>query len=178
RRAGTDPPQRYGSQQAIAVDQKPSENVLRAMQKITDNVGTTEALMRGIGAAARAAAHELALARPDAKNRALAEAAKALRRVTAKILEANVRDVEAARAAGRPDAFIDRLTLTEARVAAIAKGLEDIAALADPVGAVLADWTRPNGLRIQRVRVPIGVIGIIYESRPNVTADAGALSLK
>ena len=148
------------------------------MQKTTDIDKSTEALMHGIGTAARAAAHELGLAPRETKDRALVEAAKALRRDTAKILDANARDVAAARAAGRPDSFVDRLALTEARVDAIAKGLEEIAALADPVGAVLADWTRPNGLRIQRVRVPIGVIGIIYESRPNVTADAGALSLK
>ena len=148
------------------------------MQKTTDIDKSTEALMHGIGTAARAAAHELGLAPRETKDRALIEAAKALRRDTAKILDANARDVAAARAAGRPDSFVDRLALTEARVDAIAKGLEEIAALADPVGAVLADWTRPNGLRIQRVRVPIGVIGIIYESRPNVTADAGALSLK
>lgn len=148
------------------------------MQKATDIETNTATLMSGIGAAARRAAHALALAKPDAKNRALTEAAEALRRDTAKILDANARDVAAARAAGRPDSFVDRLALTDARVAAIAKGLEDIAALDDPVGAVLAGWTRPNGLRIQRVRVPIGVIGIVYESRPNVTADAGALSLK
>ena len=148
------------------------------MQKATDIDETTEALMRGIGTAARTAAHALALASSETKNLALREAAKALRRDTAKILEANALDVEAARAAGRPASFVDRLALTDARVDAIAKGLEEIAALADPVGAILADWTRPNGLRIQRVRVPIGVIGIIYESRPNVTADAGALSLK
>ena len=148
------------------------------MQKTTDIDENTRALMRGLGTAARAASHELGLAPREAKDRALLEAAKALRRDTAKILDANARDVEAARAAGRPESFVDRLALTDARVDAIAKGLEEIAALADPVGSVLADWTRPNGLRIQRVRVPIGVIGIIYESRPNVTADAGALSLK
>ncbi|AHB49607.1 gamma-glutamyl phosphate reductase [Hyphomicrobium nitrativorans NL23] len=148
------------------------------MQKTTDIDKNTEALMRGLGTAARTAAHALALASPETKDLALREAAKALRRDTAKILEANALDVAAARAAGRPASFVDRLALTPARVDAIAKGLEEIAALADPVGAVLADWTRPNGLRIQRVRVPIGVIGIIYESRPNVTADAGALSLK
>ena len=148
------------------------------MQKTTDINKNTEALMHGLGTAARTAAHALALASPETKDLALREAAKALRRDTAKILEANTLDVEAARAAGRPASFVDRLALTPARVDAIAKGLEEIAALDDPVGAVLADWTRPNGLRIQRVRVPIGVIGIIYESRPNVTADAGALSLK
>ena len=148
------------------------------MQKATDISDDIPSLMRSIGSAARGAAHALALAKPDAKNRALTEAATALRREASKILGANARDVDAARAAGRPDSFVDRLALTDARITAIAKGLEEIAALDDPVGAVLADWTRPNGLRIQRVRVPIGVIGIIYESRPNVTADAGALSLK
>ena len=148
------------------------------MQKATAIDGTIETQMRDIGTAARAASRTLALAPTEVKNRALAEAAKALRRDTAKILEANAQDVAAARAAGRPDSFVDRLALTAARASAIAKGLEEIAALADPVGTILADWTRPNGLRIQRVRVPIGVIGIIYESRPNVTADAGALSLK
>src|SRR6478735_8728507 len=84
----------------------------------------------------------------------------------------------APRASGRPESFVDRLVLNDKRVEAIAAGLEEVAALADPVGAVLAEWTRPNGLRFQRKRVPIGVIGIIYESRPNVTADAGALCLK
>ena len=148
------------------------------MQKTTDIDTNTEALMDGLGTAARTAAHALALASSETKDLALREAAKALRRETRTILEANARDVDAARATGRPASFVDRLALTDARVDAIAKGLEEIAALADPVGSVLADWTRPNGLRIQRVRVPIGVIGIIYESRPNVTADAGALSLK
>ena len=95
-----------------------------------------------------------------------------------KILAANAQDVEAARAKGRDAAFIDRLALDEARVAAMAKGLRDIASLADPVGEVMARWRRPNGLEISRVRVPIGVIGIIYESRPNVTADAAGLCLK
>ena len=94
------------------------------------------------------------------------------------VLAANALDIAAAKAADRPASFIDRLKLDEKRVEAIAKGLEDIAALADPVGTVLAEWTRPNGLKFQRVRVPLGVIAIIYESRPNVTADAGALSLK
>jgi glutamate-5-semialdehyde dehydrogenase len=95
-----------------------------------------------------------------------------------KILAANAQDVEAARAKGRDAAFIDRLALDQARVAAMAKGLRDIARLPDPVGDVMARWTRPNGLEISRVRVPIGVIGIIYESRPNVTADAAGLCLK
>ncbi len=140
--------------------------------------GDTKAMMLAIGRAARAAAREIALA-PDAqKSLALTEAAKALRAATPAILAANARDVEAARAAGRPASFIDRLALDAKRIEAVAKGVEEIAALADPVGTVLAEWTRPNGLRFERVRVPLGVIGIIYESRPNVTADAGALCLK
>jgi glutamate-5-semialdehyde dehydrogenase len=133
-------------------------------------------LIASLGAAARAAAAELALASTEAKNRALTEAARALRAEAATILAANARDLEAARTLTA--ALRDRLALDETRVEAIARGLEDVAALPDPVGTVLAAWTRPNGLDIQRVRVPLGVIGIIYESRPNVTADAGALCLK
>jgi len=148
------------------------------MQKAADTPTPTDTLMHGIGEAARAAAHRLALAPRAIKDEALLAAAEAVRRDTTEILAANARDVAAAHAGGRAASFIDRLTLTEMRIAAIARGLEEVAALADPIGTVLADWTRPNGLRIQRVRVPIGVIGIIYESRPNVTADAGALSLK
>ena len=148
------------------------------MQKTTDTTEATATLMRGIGVAAREAARALALAPRAAKDEALAAAARAIRRDAAAVLEATARDVAAAKAAGRLPSFVDRLVLDPKRIEAIAHGLEDVAALADPVGTVLADWTRPNGLRIQRVRVPIGVIGIIYESRPNVTADAGALSLK
>ncbi|WP_333793649.1 glutamate-5-semialdehyde dehydrogenase [Hyphomicrobium sp.] len=148
------------------------------MQKSTESTDATSSLMRSIGAAAREASHALALAPRTVKDKALHAAAEAIRREAPAILAANARDVEAARATGRIASYIDRLVLDEKRVGAIAQGLEDIAALADPIGTVLADWTRPNGLRIQRVRVPIGVIGIIYESRPNVTADAGALSLK
>ena len=135
-------------------------------------------IMRAIGQRARAAAHELALAPTETKNAALKAAAAALRSATPNILAANARDIEAAKEAGRPAAFVDRLMLDEGRVAGIAKSIEDVAALGDPVGAVLAEWTRPNGLAFQRIRVPLGVIGIIYESRPNVTADAGALALK
>jgi glutamate-5-semialdehyde dehydrogenase len=138
----------------------------------------TDAIMDTIGTRARAAAHVLALAPTEAKNAALRAAAEVLRKATPAILAANAKDVAAAREAGRPAAFIDRLTLDEGRVAGIAHSLEEIAGLADPVGSVLAEWTRPNGLAFQRVRVPLGVIGIIYESRPNVTADAGALALK
>ena len=143
-----------------------------------DKTAGTDALMDAIGKRARAAAHALALAPTEAKNTALRAAAEALRKATPDILAANAKDVAAARKAGRPAAFVDRLALDEARIGAMAKGLEEIARLADPVGTVLAAWTRPNGLEFERVRVPLGVIAIIYESRPNVTADAGALALK
>jgi len=143
-----------------------------------DKTAGTDAVMDAIGKRARAAAHVLALAPTAAKNTALRAAAEALRKATADILSANAKDVAAARKAGRPAAFVDRLALDETRIGAMANGLEEIAGLADPVGTVLARWTRPNGLAFERVRVPLGVIGIIYESRPNVTADAGALALK
>jgi glutamate-5-semialdehyde dehydrogenase len=112
------------------------------------------------------------------KDAALAAAAARLRADAAAVLDANARDMDAARAKGLSPAMLDRLRLDAARVEQMALGLEAIAALPDPIGTVLAEWTRPNGLRIQRVRVPLGVVGIIYESRPNVTADAGALCLK
>jgi glutamate-5-semialdehyde dehydrogenase len=134
--------------------------------------------MRDIGRAARAAAATLALTSTNAKNGALLVMAAMLRNFDAQILATNAGDVEAARNAGRASSFIDRLTLTPARVEAMARGLEEIAELPDPVGDVMAAWTRPNGLTIERVRVPLGVIGMIYESRPNVTADAGGLCLK
>ncbi len=143
-----------------------------------DREAPTAKLMNAMGRNARAAAAELALASTEAKNAALRAAAKALRKSTPDILAANAKDLAAAREARRPAAFIDRLMLDEARVAAMAKGLDEIAELPDPVGTVLAHWKRPNGLDFERVRVPLGVIGIIYESRPNVTADAGALALK
>jgi len=137
-----------------------------------------EALMQQIGRDAVAAAAALALAGTEAKNRALTSAADAVRARSAGILAANDADMAAAGAAGLGAAMLDRLRLDPKRVEAIARGLEEIAALPDPVGTVIAEWSRPNGLRIQRVRVPLGVVGIIYESRPNVTADAGALCLK
>jgi glutamate-5-semialdehyde dehydrogenase len=139
---------------------------------------STEDTMLAIGRRAREASRQLALASPGAKSEALHAAAKALREAAPAILTANEKDLAAARAAGRPAAFIDRLLLNEARIAAMADGVDEIAELADPVGTVLAEWTRPNGLTLQRVRVPIGTIGIIFESRPNVTADAGALAVK
>ncbi len=135
-------------------------------------------MMAEVGRRARRAAAELAGASTEAKNAALKAMAANIRAREAEILEANAKDVENARKAGRTDAFIDRLALDEGRIEGIASGLEAIAELPDPVGSVMAEWERPNGLRIARVRVPIGVIGIIYESRPNVTADAGALCMK
>lgn len=139
--------------------------------------GTAELMLR-IGRAARAASHELALASADRKNEALHAAANAVRASVTAILEANAKDVDSARDRGTTSAFIDRLTLNAGRIESIASSLEDIARLDDPVGTVLAKWQRPNGLVMERVRVPLGVVGIIYESRPNVTADAGALCLK
>jgi glutamate-5-semialdehyde dehydrogenase len=136
------------------------------------------ALMQGIGRAAVDASVPLALADAAVKNRALLAAAAAVRDRRAVILEANDADVRAARAAQLSAALLDRLALDDQRIEAMARGIEAVAALPDPVGVISAQWTRPNGLTIQRVRVPLGVIGIIYESRPNVTADAGALCLK
>jgi glutamate-5-semialdehyde dehydrogenase len=143
----------------------------------TDAAGL-EQTMLGMGQAARTAARALALASSEAKNGALRTAARILIESTPAILAANAADVAAAKAGGTTAAFVDRLTLDAARVRAIATALEEIAALPDPVGGVIAEWTRPNGLRISRVRTPIGVVGIIFESRPNVTADAGGLCLK
>ena len=136
------------------------------------------ATMRAVGVRAREAARVLALATAEAKNAALAAAAREVRAQRAAILLANERDLAEARASGVSTAFMDRLALDAQRVEAIAKGLDDIATLSDPVGEVIARWTRPNGLVIERVRTPLGVVGIVYESRPNVTADAGALCLK
>ena len=142
--------------------------------KETDVAGT----MAEIGRRARAAARTLALASTETKNRALTAGAASLRKNSAAILAENAKDVADMKKAGGTAAFIDRLTLTEARIEAMAAGLEAIAALPDPVGSLMAEWDRPNGLHIARVRTPLGVIGVIFESRPNVTADAGALCLK
>jgi glutamate-5-semialdehyde dehydrogenase len=141
----------------------------------TDDVGV---IMAGIGAAARNAAGPMAQASTEAKNKALTVAAETVAASTPEILVANAIDVEEAKTKVLSGAMIDRLMLTEDRIAAMANGLVEIAALDDPVGAVIAEWDRPNRLHISRVRVPLGVIGVIYESRPNVTADAGALCLK
>jgi len=134
--------------------------------------------MNALGARGRAAAATLRNASSESKNRAILAAADALRARTREVLSANAADVAAAQASGLNAAFIDRLSLDAKRVEAVARSLADIAALPDPVGRELARWTRPNGLDIARIATPIGVIGMIYESRPNVTADAGALCLK
>lgn len=134
--------------------------------------------MRAIGREARAAASTLSLASGEQKSHALMAAAASLRARRHKIVAANDRDMRAASARGLSAALLDRLELDDARVESMARGLEDIAQLPDPIGTVLAEWRRPNGMVIQRLRVPLGVIGIIYESRPAVTADAGALCLK
>jgi glutamate-5-semialdehyde dehydrogenase len=148
------------------------------MNVIAAPLADIPAMMQQIGARARTAAEVLAFADPAAKTAALKAAAAALRADTAAILAANAEDMTAARANGLSAAFLDRLQLTESRIMAMARGVEEIAALPDPVGAVMAEWDRPNGLHIKRVRTPLGVIGVIFESRPNVTADAGALTLK
>ena len=136
------------------------------------------ATMRQLGRDARTAARALALAPTAQKNRALAAMAKAIRAGCAAILAANAQDREDAKAAGATPAFLDRLALDRARITAMADGIDVIRKLKDPVGTIMASWRRPNGMRIERVRVPLGVVGVIYESRPNVTADAGALCLK
>ena len=149
---------------------------MNASQEATHS--ETLALMGEIGRAARKAARAVAHAPAEAKTKALQKAAAAIRDQSAEIIAVNADDVEEAREDGATVAALDRLALTPARLEAVARGLEEIAALPDPVGRVLATFDRPNGLKIERVATPLGVIGVIYESRPNVTADAGALCLK
>jgi glutamate-5-semialdehyde dehydrogenase len=151
---------------------------MNAPLKAVGNSGQLEAAMGDIGRAARDAARVLALAPASRKNRALAEMAKAVRRSAAAIMSANAEDVAEAKSGGASPAFLDRLTLDAKRIEAMAAGLEAIRKLKDPVGAITASWRRPNGMHIERIRVPLGVVGVIYESRPDVTADAGALCLK
>jgi len=139
---------------------------------------TTEELVLEIGRKAKAASRKLARLDTAAKNRVLLAMADRLESASAEILAANARDLEGARASGLSAAMIDRLTLNEKRITAMADGVRSVAGLEDPVGRVIAEWTRPNGIRISKVRVPIGVIGIIYESRPNVTSDAAVLCIK
>lgn len=139
---------------------------------------SVDALMMNIGAQAKAASRPLSIASTAKKNRALLAMASAIDASVDRILDANKQDVAAAEQAGVAGSFIDRLKLDPSRIAGISEGIRAIANLADPVGEVIAAWDRPNGLKIERVRTPLGVIGVIYESRPNVTADAGALCLK
>ena len=131
-----------------------------------------------MGARARAAAHALTILSADKKNEILRAMAASMREQEGSILEANAQDIAAGEANGLNAAMLDRLRLNHDRIEAIATGIEEVAALADPVGEVLTEWTRPNDVRFEQIRVPIGVIGIIYESRPNVTSDAAVLCLK
>jgi len=149
--------------------------MLKTLEKKDENVA---AIMRRLGEQARAAAHPLAIASSAAKNAALDAMAEAILHREEHILAANAIDMENGRKAGLADSFLDRLKLTSDRIRAMADGIRAIAALKDPIGDVIAEWDRPNGLHIERVRTPLGVIGVIYESRPNVTADAGALCIK
>ncbi|MEQ9145916.1 MAG: glutamate-5-semialdehyde dehydrogenase [Parvibaculaceae bacterium] len=135
-------------------------------------------MMAGIGVRARAAAKKLATLPTKQKDAALLASAMLVRANAGDILEANAKDMEAGRAKNLSPAMLDRLMLDDARIEAIARGIEEVAALKDPVGDIIAGWTQPSGLNISRVRVPLGVIGVIYESRPNVTADAAVLCLK
>lgn len=145
---------------------------------VTAKTDDVTALMNEIGRHAKAAARQLALASSETKNRALNAMADALLASKDAILAANAEDLRAVEGKGLQASFVDRLTLSDKSIAAMAQGLREIAELRDPVGETIAAWERPNGLRIERVRTPLGVIGVIYESRPNVTADAGALCLK
>ena len=151
---------------------------MTAPLKTIDGTADVAASMRAIGRRAKAAARTLALASTAQKDAALAAMAKAIRARRADILAANAEDLSEAKSGGATAAFLDRLALDDKRVAAMADGLDVIRAQPDPVGKVTESWTRPNGMTIERVRVPLGVVGVIYESRPNVTADAGALTLK
>jgi glutamate-5-semialdehyde dehydrogenase len=153
---------------------------LKTVEKIGESAkGDLAATMRDIGRRARAASRALSMASADQKNAALAAMAGEIRRYIGTIIAENKADVADARGSSNPtEAFLDRLLLTEQRVEAMAAGIEAVAAQPDPVGAVMDRWTRPNGMTIERVRVPLGVIAIVYESRPNVTADAGTLCVK
>ncbi len=146
--------------------------------KDLDSAPDLTALMTGLGAGARRAARVLALAPSEQKDAALAAMATAIRANAPAILAANAEDVAEAKANGSSSAFVDRLALNDARIKAMADGIDVVRTIPDPVGIVTETWTRPNGMTIERVRVPLGVVGVIFESRPNVAADAGALCLK
>ena len=151
---------------------------MSAPLKAIDGTADLPALMIDLPAQARAAARVLALAPPEQKDRALEAIERAIRANSATILAANAEDVAEVRATGATSAFIDRLTLTPARINSMADGVATVRGIPDPIGAVTESWQRPNGMTIERVRVPLGVIGVIFESRPNVAADAGVLCLK
>jgi glutamate-5-semialdehyde dehydrogenase len=151
---------------------------MTAPLKAIDGDTDLPALMNELAARAKAAARVLSLALPAQKNRALDAMERSIRANAAAILAANAEDVTEARSAGMTGAFLDRLTLTEARVDAMAEGIATVRAIPDPVGVVTESWQRPNGMTIERVRVPLGVVAVIFESRPNVAADAGVLCLK
>jgi glutamate-5-semialdehyde dehydrogenase len=151
---------------------------MNSVDKIEASSADIASQMAVIGKAARAAAQLLAIATSDAKDAALNAMAAAIRTNADDILTENAKDMSFAKEKGLSGAMLDRLLLNDERIEAMAKGIEDVVALQDPVGQTITEWDRPNGLHIERVRVPLGVIGIIYESRPNVTADASALCVK
>ena len=151
---------------------------MTASLKAIDAQTDLTALMTGLARDARAAARVLALASPEQKNAALDAMERAIRGNASAILAANAEDVAEARSGGSTSAFVDRLTLTHARIDAMADGIKTVRDIADPVGIVTESWRRPNGMTIERVRVPLGVIAVIFESRPNVAADAGVLVLE
>jgi glutamate-5-semialdehyde dehydrogenase len=151
---------------------------MTAPLKAVDGSADLPVLMNELAAGARAAARVLSLASPEQKNRALAAMERAIREQPHLILAANAEDVAEVRASGATSAFVDRLTLTQARIDAMADGIATVRKIPDPVGVVTESWQRPNGMTIERVRVPLGVVAVIFESRPNVAADAGVLCLK
>src|SRR5258705_2951346 len=151
---------------------------MSAPLKAVDGNADLPALMTELASSARAAARVLALASPKQKNHALDAMERAIRANASAILAANAEDVAEVRATGATAAFIDRLTLTQARIDAMADGVATVRDIADPIGIVTESWQRPNGMVIERVRVPLGVVPVIFESRPNVAADAGVLCLK
>ena len=150
----------------------------QALEKANNDDADIATLIATIGKQAKASARIVAKAPSEQKDKALEVASAELLKATDDILTANALDMQAGEAKGLSAAMLDRLKLTPERIAAIAKGLDDIRGLHDPVGEAISEWDRPNGLEISRVRTPLGVIGVIFESRPNVTADAGALCLK
>ena len=151
---------------------------MSAPLKAIDGNADLPALMTDLAARARAAARVLALASPEQKNHALEAMGRAIRANASAILADNAEDVAEVRASGASPAFIDRLALTQARIDAMAEGIATVRDIADPIGVVTESWQRPNGMIIERVRVPLGVVAVIFESRPNVAADAGVLCLK